>query len=118
MYKYFPHTAADIKEMLDVCGMSSLDDLFADVPQSVVLKDGYDLPSAKSEIEIRKMFAAMGAKNKQLICFAGAGVYDKYCPAMVPQILSRSEIYTSYTPYHAKVSPVTLHNIIKSQPPL
>ncbi len=115
MYKYFPQTAEDIKQMLDVAGMSSLEDLYADVPQSVVLKNGYDLPSAKSEIEIRKMFAELGAKNKQLICFAGAGAYDKYCPSMVPQILSRSEIYTSYTPYQAEISQGTLHNIFEYQ---
>ncbi len=115
MYKYFPHNADDVKQMLEACGMSGLDDIFADVPGSVMLQEGYNLPPAKSEMEIRRQFAEMGAKNKQRVCFAGAGVYDKCCPAMGPQVLSRSEIYTSYTPYQAEISQGTLHNIFEYQ---
>lgn len=115
MYKYFPHTAADIKGMLEHIGIKSIDELYAEVPEQVRLKKDYDLPEAKSELEIRQFFAGLAAKNKQLTCFAGAGAYDHYTPAAVPQIVSRSEYLTSYTPYQAEISQGTLHYIFEYQ---
>ncbi|PVX48790.1 aminomethyl-transferring glycine dehydrogenase subunit GcvPA [Hallella colorans] len=115
MFKYFPHTPDDIQHMLDVIGKKSLDDLYADVPKDVRIKGDYDIPSAKSEIEIRKFFQKLGEKNQQTICFAGAGAYDHYVPAVIPQITSRSEYLTSYTPYQAEVSQGTLHYIFEYQ---
>lgn len=115
MYKYFPHTEADIKGMLEHIGIKSIDKLYAEVPEQVRLKKDYDLPEAKSELEIRQFFAGLAAKNKQLTCFAGAGAYDHYTPAAVPQIVSRSEYLTSYTPYQAEISQGTLHYIFEYQ---
>lgn len=115
MYKYFPHTEADIKGMLEHIGIKSIDELYAEVPEQVRLKKDYDLPEAKSELEIRQFFADLAAKNKQLTCFAGAGAYDHYTPAAVPQIVSRSEYLTSYTPYQAEISQGTLHYIFEYQ---
>lgn len=115
MYKYFPHTEADIKGMLEQIGIKSIDELYAEVPEQVRLKKDYDLPEAKSELEIRQFFAGLAAKNKQLTCFAGAGAYDHYTPAAVPQIVSRSEYLTSYTPYQAEISQGTLHYIFEYQ---
>lgn len=115
MYKYFPHTEADIKGMLEHIGIKSIDELYAEVPEQVRLKKDYDLPEAKSELEIRQFFAGLAAKNKQLTCFAGAGAYDHYTPAAVPQIVSRSEYLTSYTPYQAEISQGTLHYIFEYQ---
>ena len=114
-YKYFPHTEADIKAMLERIGMQSMDELYAGVPQSVRLKKDYDLPEAKSEMEVRDFFKRLGQQNKQLTCFAGGGVYDHYTPAVVPQIVSRSEFLTSYTPYQAEISQGTLHYIFEYQ---
>lgn len=115
MYKYFPHTEADIKGMLEHIGIKSIDELYAEVPEQVRLKKDYDLPEAKSELEIRQFFAGLAAKNKQLTCFAGAGAYDHYTPAAAPQIVSRSEYLTSYTPYQAEISQGTLHYIFEYQ---
>ena len=114
-YKYFPHTEADIKAMLERIGMQSMDELYAGVPESVRLKKDYDLPEAKSEMEVRDFFRRLGQQNKQLTCFAGGGVYDHYTPAVVPQIVSRSEFLTSYTPYQAEISQGTLHYIFEYQ---
>ena len=114
-YKYFPHTEADIKAMLERIGMQSMDELYAGVPESVRLKNDYDLPEAKSELEVRDFFRRLGQQNKQLTCFAGGGVYDHYTPAVVPQIVSRSEFLTSYTPYQAEISQGTLHYIFEYQ---
>lgn len=115
MYKYFPHTSADIQHMLEAIGVKSLDELNADIPEQIRLQKEYDLPSAKSEIEIRRYFEQIGAENEQKICFAGAGVYDHYVPAVIPQITSRSEYLTSYTPYQAEISQGTLHYIFEYQ---
>ena len=98
-YKYFPHTDADIQHMLDRIGIKSMDDLYADVPESVIVKE-YNLPSALSEIEIREFFKELGNKNQQLTIFAGAGAYDHYAPAVISQLISRGEFLTAYTlPY-------------------
>lgn len=75
-YKYFPQTEEEIKQMLAVAGVNSLADLYGEVPEQLKLKNGYNIPSEMSEIDIRKHFKALGDKNKQLICFAGAGAYD------------------------------------------
>lgn len=114
-YKFFPHTEADLQAMLGKVGVKSLDELYAEVPESIRFKGDYNLPGAKSEMEVRRLFAALGAENKQLTCFAGAGVYDHYTPAVVPNIVSRSEFLTSYTPYQAEISQGTLHYIFEYQ---
>ena len=114
-YKYFPHTEADIQAMLARIGVTSLDELFSDVPECIRFRKEYNLPEAKSELEIRELFARLAGSNKQLTCFAGAGVYDHYTPAVIPSIVERSEFLTSYTPYQAEISQGTLHYIFEFQ---
>ena len=114
-YKYFPHTDEDIKEMLATIGAGSLEDLYAELPDSLRLKRDYKLPEALSEAEIRHMFEKLGKKNKHLTCFAGAGTYDHYTPSAIPQLVERSEFLTSYTPYQAEISQGTLHYIFEYQ---
>ena len=114
-YKFFPHTEEDLKEMLAKAGVSALDGLYAEVPESIRFKGEYDLPEAKSELEIRQFFGKLGKKNKQLVCFAGAGTYDHYTPSVIPSIVERSEFLTSYTPYQAEISQGTLHYIFEYQ---
>ena len=114
-YKFFPHTEEDIKLMLDKIGVPSLDALFAEVPEEIRFRRDYDLPSAKSEIEIRNLFGNLGKQNKQLTVFAGGGVYDHYTPSIVPYLVSRSEFLTSYTPYQAEISQGALHYIFEFQ---
>lgn len=115
MYKYFPHTPEDIAEMLSKVGADSLDSLYAEVPESIRFRGDYDLPEAMSEQEVRAFFDKLGRKNQQLVCFAGAGAYDHYAPSAIPQLISRSEFLTSYTPYQAEISQGTLHYIFEYQ---
>lgn len=114
-YKYFPHTEADKAAMLETIGVESLEDLYADVPESARFKGEYALPESMSEMEVRRFFEALGKENTRLTCFAGAGVYDHYTPSVVPSIISRSEYLTSYTPYQAEISQGTLHYIFEYQ---
>lgn len=95
--------------------MNSLDDLYADVPEQIRFRGEYDLPEPMSETEIRSLFDKLGEKNRRLTVFAGAGCYDHYTPAVVPNIISRSEFLTSYTPYQAEISQGTLHYIFEYQ---
>lgn len=114
-YKYFPHTQADLDVMLGRCGMTSLDDLYQDIPDDLVFKREYDLPDAMSEAEVRRYFDELGRKNVRLTCFAGAGFYDHYSPSVINHILDRSEFLTSYTPYQAEISQGTLQYIFEFQ---
>lgn len=113
--KYIPHTEEDIREMLDRIGVQSLRDLYSDVPQEVVFEGEYSIPSAMSEIELRRHFKELGEKNKALTVFAGGGAYDHYSPSTVAHLLARSEFYTAYTPYQPEISQGTLQYIFEYQ---
>ena len=63
-YKYFPHTEEDIRKMLDKIGAENLDALFAEVPESVLFKGDYDLPSQMSEMEVRRYFEQLCSRNE------------------------------------------------------
>ena len=115
MNKYIPHTPDDIRQMLDKIGVSSIDDLFADIPASVRLQKEYALPDPMSEEEIRAHFDALGAQNKQQVIFAGGGAYDHYTPSAISAITSRSEFLTAYTPYQPEISQGTLQYIFEYQ---
>ena len=116
-FSYFPHTEKDIQAMLARIGMKSLDDLYADIPKDVFFSDDkeYDLPSAYSEEEIRRRFAELESRNRNLTVFAGAGAYDHYAPSVIPYLLQRSEFITAYTPYQAEISQGTLRYIFEFQ---
>lgn len=113
--KYIPHTEEDVRAMLDRIGVSSLRDLYSDVPQEVVFEGEYSIPSAMSEIELRRHFKELGEKNKALTVFAGGGAYDHYSPSTVAHLLARSEFYTAYTPYQPEISQGTLQYIFEYQ---
>ena len=114
-FSYFPHTAADIGEMLKRIGGDGLDDLYADVPRSVIFDGDYDLPNAMSEMDVRRRFEELDRKNRHLTIMAGGGAYDHYAPAVVPALTSRSEYLTAYTPYQAEISQGTLRYIFEFQ---
>ncbi|MBO4662362.1 MAG: aminomethyl-transferring glycine dehydrogenase subunit GcvPA [Bacteroidaceae bacterium] len=115
MFKYFPHTSDDIQQMLDIIGVKSLDELYAEIPEELKLHRQLDIPSHKSEVEVRNIIHGMAEKNRILTCFAGSGVYDHYTPSLVPYLASRSEFSTSYTPYQAEISQGTLLYIFEYQ---
>ncbi|MDO4720106.1 MAG: aminomethyl-transferring glycine dehydrogenase subunit GcvPA [Peptostreptococcaceae bacterium] len=118
MHKYISHTPEEVKEMLQSIGKNSVDELFEDIPSDIRFKGDLDLQPAKSELEVRRILHSLSAKNKnvdELVCFLGAGSYDHYIPSIVKNIASRSEFYTSYTPYQPEVSQGTLQMIFEFQ---
>ncbi len=104
--------------MLDSLGLSSVSDLFSSVPPEMRLKGDLDIPGPLSEPELRRHALEIGARNHDIEshpCFLGAGIYDHYIPATVPAITSRSEFYTSYTPYQPEMSQGNLQAIFEFQ---
>lgn len=101
--------------MLERIGVSSLDDLYSDVPQDCMFNGEYDLPDALSEQQVRDYFESLASKNTKLKVFVGQGAYDHYTPAVIPYITSRSEFLTAYTPYQAEISQGTLRYIFEWQ---
>ncbi len=118
MYPYLPNTQEDIKEMLELVGLNQVEDLFKHVPKNVMFKGDLNLPSSKSEIEVRGIMKKLALKNTsidELVCFLGAGAYDHYIPAVISPLVTRSEFYTSYTPYQPEISQGTLQSIFEYQ---
>jgi len=114
-YKFFPHTDEELQAMLKTAGVSSLDELYKDVPKELQLKGDYDLPESMSELEVRQLFDELSSYNMATRPFLGAGCYDHYTPSVAQNIVSRSEFLTSYTPYQAEISQGTLQYIFEYQ---
>lgn len=114
-FTYFPHTPEDIRQMLERSGVSSYEELYADVPAELRFKGEYNLPDAMSEMDVRRYFEDIDRQNSRLTVFCGAGAYDHYTPSAVRYILSRSEFLTAYTPYQAEISQGTLRYIFEFQ---
>lgn len=101
--------------MLAVAGVKSLDELFGEIPQQLLFNKEFNIPEAMSEVEIRNYFEALGKRNANLVCFAGAGVEDHYSPSVIAPIISRGEFLTAYTPYQPEISQGTLQYIFEYQ---
>ncbi|MGH9164936.1 MAG: aminomethyl-transferring glycine dehydrogenase subunit GcvPA, partial [Acidimicrobiales bacterium] len=118
MGHFVPHTDEELASMLDFVGLSSLDELFAVVPEALRLAGGLDLPDGLSEPDVAVEMEALAARNRvgaDLICFAGGGAYDHEVPATVRRVAMRSEFVTAYTPYQAEVSQGVLQALFEYQ---
>jgi len=118
MHRYLPNTTEDIRQMLEVIGIDSTEKLFGTIPDEVKLGRDLELPQSKSEIEVRREIGKMAGKNlsaDDLVCFRGAGSYDRYIPSAVKHIVGRSEFYTAYTPYQPEISQGTLQSVFEYQ---
>jgi glycine dehydrogenase subunit 1 len=116
--RYLSLTDADREEMLSAIGVGSVDELFADIPESVRLDRPLDLEPALSEPELVAHLAELAARNVPVggeLSFLGAGVYDHYVPAVVDAVLSRGELLTAYTPYQPEMSQGVLQAIFEYQ---
>jgi glycine dehydrogenase subunit 1 len=115
---YVSLTAADREQMLEAIGVSSVDELFRDVPAGVRFDRALDLGDPLSEQEIVKHLEGLAARNTpagEEISFLGAGVYDHYVPAIVDAILQRGEFLTAYTPYQPELSQGVLQALFEYQ---
>jgi glycine dehydrogenase subunit 1 len=115
---YLSLTDADRKGMLAAVGVSSVDELFRDIPESVRLGRELDLEPALSEPELVAHLTELAERNVDTgkeLSFLGAGIYDHYVPAVVDAVLSRGEFLTAYTPYQPEMSQGVLQAIFEYQ---
>lgn len=102
--------------MLSACGVESIEELFANLPEQVRIRQPLALAPGQSEYEIIDYFRARGAENGEgYVSFLGAGVYSHFRPVLVDTVVSRGEFLTSYTPYQAEISQGTLMAIFEFQ---
>ncbi|MDD5669022.1 MAG: aminomethyl-transferring glycine dehydrogenase subunit GcvPA [Candidatus Omnitrophica bacterium] len=112
---YSALTKQDIQEMLRAIGVSSVEELFNDIPQALRPRS-FNIPAGKSEFEITEYLKRLASKNAvNLVNFVGAGFYDHFIPAAVDAIAGRSEFYTAYTPYQPECSQGWLQAIYEYQ---
>lgn len=116
---YIPHTAEDISEMLATIGVKSVDELFIEIPENLKVKDRLDIPNSLDEHSLLAHLFGLSRQNKNtlsdLVCFLGAGMYDRYIPASVGTLISRGEFLTAYTPYQPEYSQGYLQTIYEFQ---
>ena len=135
MGHFVPHTDAEIDVMLDFMGLSSLDELFAVVPEALRLAAGagagvgggdsgggeprhLDIPDGLSEPDVAVAMEHLAARNSvgaDLLCFAGGGAYDHEVPSTVRRVAMRSEFVTAYTPYQPEVAQGVLQTLFEYQ---
>ncbi len=116
--RYHPLTDADRSDMLKTIGVNSVDELFAEIPRSALLRQSLDLPRGKSELEVERLLGRLAAKNRtasRTPFFIGAGAYKHHVPASVDHLIQRSEFLTSYTPYQPEISQGTLQYLFEFQ---
>ena len=116
--RYLPLTDADRRDMLAAIGVSSIDELFRDVPEPAQRDGLIDLPLHQGELAVERALEALAAKNVPagtVPFFLGAGAYRHHVPAAVDHLIQRSEFLTSYTPYQPEVSQGTLQYLFEFQ---
>ena len=114
---YIPNTVAEQDELLAAVGLSSIDELFADIPDDY-RNPPLRLPDPMSELEIQRELGAMAGRNRPLSSgpsFLGAGSYYHFIPSIVKAVMTRGEFLTAYTPYQPEVSQGTLQVIFEFQ---
>ncbi|OGS10720.1 MAG: glycine dehydrogenase (aminomethyl-transferring) [Elusimicrobia bacterium RIFOXYB1_FULL_48_9] len=114
---YIPLTEKENKEMLKSIGIKDASELFSVIPSSSRIP-ALKLPKGMSEQRLVSTLEAMAKKNaslKDYACFRGAGIYDHFIPALVEEIVNRSEFSTAYTPYQPEASQGTLQAIFEYQ---
>ena len=112
---YIANTETQRKEMLEACGIASMEALFSAIPEELRPRS-FDLPAGKSELEVHRYLSELARRNySHLVYFLGGGIYDHYIPSAVDALACRGEFYTSYTPYQPECSQGTLQAIYEYQ---
>ncbi|WP_206107078.1 aminomethyl-transferring glycine dehydrogenase subunit GcvPA [Paenibacillus favisporus] len=117
-HRYLPMTEQDQQEMLETIGVSSLEDLFKDIPDEIHFKGDLPVSPGLNEYALTTHLSELAAKNAntdQYASFLGAGIYDHHIPSVINHVVSRSEFYTAYTPYQPEISQGELQAIFEFQ---
>jgi glycine dehydrogenase subunit 1 len=118
-HPYVPNSTLEVKkELMQELGIQSIDELYKDIPEKLLLKRKLNLPDGLSEFEVKKHVESILSKNKtsaEMPTFLGAGCWPHYVPAVVENIVLRSELLTSYTPYQPEISQGMLQALFEYQ---
>lgn len=115
MKNFLVHNEKTTQEMCEAIGISKVEDLFKQIPQSVRMSE-LDLPEGLSEMETQRKVKNLAKSNKSdFISFLGGGIYNKFVPACMNQVASRFEFNTAYTPYQPEISQGTLQVMYEFQ---
>jgi len=117
-HRYLPMTEQDRSEMLAAIGVSSVDELFADIPEAVRFQGELPISKPLGEQALLRHLRTLAGKNADFdryASFLGAGIYDHHLPVVINHIISRSEFYTAYTPYQPEISQGELQAIFEFQ---
>jgi glycine dehydrogenase subunit 1 len=112
---FIPHTPADVEAMLATIGVSTIEQLFDEIPASLRVKSLSGVPVALNEMQIGRLMSERARADGRPLCFIGAGAYEHHIPAAVWAITTRGEFYSAYTPYQAEASQGTLQLIYEYQ---
>jgi len=117
-HPYLPNSVPEIKDsMMEAIGIKSIEDLYADIPESLRFKGELDIPGPYTEAEVRGLVSNTLEKGTSLQCppFLGGGVWPHYVPSVVDEVVRRAEFLTSYTPYQPEISQGILQSIFEYQ---
>jgi glycine dehydrogenase subunit 1 len=112
---FIPHTPADVEAMLATIGVSSIEQLFDEIPASLRVKSLDGVPVGLNEMQIGRLMSERARADGRPLCFIGAGAYEHHIPAAVWALTTRGEFYSAYTPYQAEASQGTLQLIYEYQ---
>src|SRR5688500_227972 len=112
---FIPHTEEDISAMLTSIGAKTIDELFDEIPPSLISGGLKQVPSGMSEMDVTRLMLERAEADGRYLSFIGAGAYEHHIPAAVWQITTRGEFYSSYTPYQAEASQGTLQLLYEYQ---
>jgi glycine dehydrogenase subunit 1 len=112
---FIPHTPADVEAMLATIGVSSIEQLFDEIPASLRVKSLDGVPIGLNEMQIGRLMSERARADGRPLCFIGAGAYEHHIPSAVWAITTRGEFYSAYTPYQAEASQGTLQLIYEYQ---
>lgn len=112
---FIPHTERDTEEMLNVIGVSTIENLFDEIPSNLRVNDLPVIPESLTEMELSRLMKSRADADSGMTSFIGAGAYEHHIPAAVWDITSRGEFLTAYTPYQAEASQGTLQLLYEYQ---
>ena len=118
IHPYLPNSVPEIKEkMMEEIGISSISDLYSDIPDNLIFKGELKIPGPLAEAEVKEHVSGLLEENTTLICppFMGGGVWPHHVPSVVDEVVQRAEFLTSYTPYQPEVSQGILQGIFEYQ---
>lgn len=112
---FIPHTEEDVRQMLEVVGAGSIDELFDEIPAELRIDGLQKVPPGIGEMEVSRIMHERAAQDGGTLNFIGAGAYEHHIPAAVWEVATRGEFYSAYTPYQAEASQGTLQLLYEYQ---